>query len=77
MEMQIIIINQNWLPFIVQYCIFAITVLPSYGLWPQIVAYERIASIELRRKKAKEIYDKFIFADMLAMSTVSLSLVVQ
>ena len=35
----------------------------------QILSYETVASAELRRKRAKEIYDKCIYADMLAMSS--------
>ena len=35
----------------------------------QILSYETVASVELRRKRAKEIYDKCIYADMLAMSS--------
>jgi hypothetical protein len=33
--------------------------------------FEGIAAHEQRRKRAKEIYDKFIFADRLSMSSVS------
>jgi len=38
----------------------------------KILSYESIASAELRRKRAKEIFDKCIFADMLAMSPEAL-----
>ena len=34
--------------------------------------YEGIATLEQRKKRAKEIYDKFIFADRLSMSSVRL-----
>jgi len=41
----------------------------------QIAAYERLASRELRAKKAREIFDQFLYADQLAMSkTVRLSI---
>ena len=33
--------------------------------------FEGIATHEQRKKRAKEIYDKFIFADRLSMSSVS------
>lgn len=39
----------------------------------QILKFEGIAAHEQRRKRAKEIYDKFIFADRLSMSSVSWS----
>lgn len=35
----------------------------------QVLSYEAVASVELRRKRAKAIYDKCIYADMLAMSS--------
>lgn len=41
---------------------------PLLGFLKAIISYERTASPDLRRRKAKEIYDRFIFADMLAMS---------
>ena len=38
------------------------------GFLKAIINYEKIASPDLRRRKAKEIYDQFVFANMLAMS---------
>ena len=43
----------------------------SLSLSPQILSYERVASVELRRTKAKDIYDRYFFSEMLAMSHVS------
>ena len=37
----------------------------------QILQYEGIAAHDVRKKRAKEIYDKFILVDKLAMSSVS------
>ena len=65
-------------------CLFVDHVQPGYGATKgqrlldsvttftsvvQILSYETVASAELRRKRAKEIYDKCIYADMLAMSS--------
>eukprot|EP00731_Ephydatia_muelleri_P022459 Em0015g42a len=41
---------------------------PMLGFLKAIINYEKIASPDLRRRKAKEIYDQFVFANMLAMS---------
>lgn len=38
---------------------------------PQILEYERTLSVPARLRKAKELYDKFIYAEMLAMDSVS------
>ena len=38
---------------------------------PQILDYERTSSFPARKKKAKAMYDKYIYADMLAMDAVS------
>lgn len=35
----------------------------------QIVSYERLASVEMRQKKAKEIYDRYIYVELLVMNT--------
>lgn len=36
----------------------------------QILDYERTASLQARQKKAKPLYDKHVYAEMLAMSSV-------
>lgn len=36
----------------------------------QILEYEKLSSLPARRAKAKAMYDKFIYADMLAMDSV-------
>ena len=41
-------------------------------IYLQILTFEGIATHEQRKRRAKEIYDKFIFADKLAMSSVRL-----
>lgn len=33
------------------------------------MSYERLASTEMRSKKAKEIYDKYIYVELLVMNT--------
>ena len=35
----------------------------------QVVSYERLASTEMRKKKAKEIYDRYIYVELLTMNT--------
>ena len=36
----------------------------------QILEYEKLSSVPAQRAKAKALYDKFIYADMLAMDSV-------